>query len=223
SLAFDDGAKEDDGVADPDNGNQNINRPLQLSVLFSGGVTHGQSDDRKHYHQLPAPEGKRHQPATEQGRLTGPLDHIIGSGKQGTAAKVEAHRISMQRAQPTEVGVRLKYVVQFRPDQLGRNQYTDSHPNRTPNDGHDGELAYDFVIVDRMVSGYCRITAHRTFPMRKRKGLRSRKKVYPAQILPTPGASLCAKESVSILILIKLILRDNAPLITDPSRWLDSG
>src|SRR5690606_3042968 len=111
---------------------------------------------------------------------------------------------------------------QFRPEQLGRNQYTDSHPNHTPNDGHDGELAYDFVIVDRMVSGYCRITAHRTFPMRKRKGLRSRKKVYPAQILPTPGASLCAKESVSILILFKLILRDNAPLITDPSRWPES-
>ena len=58
-FAFDDGAKKDDGVGHPHQGNQDVNRPFQLSVFFAAGVTQGQADGRCQDHRLPTPKRER--------------------------------------------------------------------------------------------------------------------------------------------------------------------
>ncbi|MNZ71631.1 hypothetical protein D3C78_899970 [compost metagenome] len=52
------GAEEHHGVGDPDDGDQDINRPFQLGVLLGTGITQRQGDGGQHDHQLPGPEGE---------------------------------------------------------------------------------------------------------------------------------------------------------------------
>ncbi|MNN56681.1 hypothetical protein D3C81_1716280 [compost metagenome] len=52
------GAEEHHGVGDPDDGDQDIDRPFQFGVLLGAGITQRQADGGKHDHQLPGPEGE---------------------------------------------------------------------------------------------------------------------------------------------------------------------
>lgn len=60
-IALHQRAEEHDGVADPDNGDQDVDRPFQLGVFLGAGVAQRQADGREQDHQLPAPEGERGQ------------------------------------------------------------------------------------------------------------------------------------------------------------------
>src|SRR5690606_40241724 len=57
-LALDDGAEEHDGITHPDDGDEDVDRPLQFGVFLGAGPAHGQADHSQHDHGLPAPEGE---------------------------------------------------------------------------------------------------------------------------------------------------------------------
>ncbi len=148
-FALHDGAEEQHRIRHPNNGDQNINRPLQLGVFFGAGHAHRQGDCRQHNNQLPAPEHKPREARRQQRGLTGSLYHKERRPHEGTAPKGKNHRIRMQWPQAAEAEPgRVK--VELRPHQLCRNQHTDSHANNAPHHGHHGKLPHDFVVVDWM-------------------------------------------------------------------------
>ena len=54
----------------------------------------------------------------------------------------------MQRAKPA-VAQKRDAKVKFRPRQLSRNDQPHQHANHPPDDGHDGELPDNFVMVEK--------------------------------------------------------------------------
>ena len=54
----------------------------------------------------------------------------------------------MQRAQ-TAIAEPWDTQVQLRPGQLGGDDHADQHADHAPHHRHDGELPYNFVVVDR--------------------------------------------------------------------------
>ncbi|MNE05891.1 hypothetical protein D3C80_984650 [compost metagenome] len=121
-LALHHSAEEHDRVGNPDDGDQDVDRPLQLGVLLGGGEALRQGDRGQHDHQLPAPENEGGESVTEQARLAGALYHVEGGGHQRATAEGEDHRVGMQRAQAAEAGP-WQVEVQLRPYQLGGDQY----------------------------------------------------------------------------------------------------
>lgn len=158
--ALDQGAEEDDGIAHPDHGDGDVDGPLQLGVLFGGGVPQRQRDGCRQNDRLPAPEHEGGEGTTKQPDLTGALHHVEGGGHQGAATKCEDDRIGMQGTQ-TAVRQPGGVEVEGRPDQLGCNQYTHRHADDTPDNRHDGELAHNGVVVLRVVC----CMAHRCIPL----------------------------------------------------------
>ena len=101
-LAFDDGAEEHHQVGDPDDAQEDVDRPLELGVFLGAGVAHRQGDHRKNDDRLPTPEGEGSQTVGDQARLTGALDHVVRGREQCASAKGENHRVGVQRAQTAE-------------------------------------------------------------------------------------------------------------------------
>ncbi|MDT4839968.1 hypothetical protein FQZ97_737730 [compost metagenome] len=154
-LALQQGAEEHHRVGDPDHGDQQVDRPLQLGVFFRAGEAQRQADGRQQDHQLPAPEGERRQPGGEQRGLGGALHRVIAGGEQRAAPKGEDHRIGVQRAQAAEAGPR-QAEVEFRPDQLRGDEYPHRHPDDPPDHRHEGKLADHLVVVGGAGScGHC--------------------------------------------------------------------
>ncbi|MNZ17650.1 hypothetical protein D3C78_346440 [compost metagenome] len=144
--ALDQSAEEHDGVADPDDGDQDVDRPFQLGVFLGAGVTQRQGNGRQQDDQLPAPESERGQPWCEEGGLAGALHRIIGGGEQCAAAEREDHRIGMQWAQAAEAGPG-EVEVKGRPGELGGDEDAEPHPDDSPHHRHDGELADHLVVI----------------------------------------------------------------------------
>ncbi len=144
-FALGDGAEEHQTVSDPDNRQQNRDRPFQLGVFLGGGVTQRQGNDCANDDRLPAPEGEGREAVGNQSRLAGSLHDIVGSGKQCTTAEGENHQVCVQRAQASKARPR-QTEVQFRPDQLRGDEDTEPHAKDPPDHRHDGELA-DYLIV----------------------------------------------------------------------------
>jgi len=144
--AFHQRAEKHDGVADPDDGDEDVDRPFQLGVLLGAGVAQRQGDGRQQDHQLPAPEAERRQFWREQGGLAGALHRIIGGGEQRAAAEGKDHRIGMQRSQAAEAGPG-EVEVEGRPGELGGDEDAEPHPDYSPHHRHDGELADHLVVI----------------------------------------------------------------------------
>ncbi len=154
-LALHDRAEEHDRVGDPDDGDQDVDRPFQFGVFLGAGVTQRQADRRQQDHQLPAPEAERGDLRREQLRLAGALYRIERAGEQRAATKGEDHRVGVQRAQTAETGPG-QIEVEFRPDQLRREKNPEAHADDAPHHRHNGELADHLVVVggtDRSVHG----------------------------------------------------------------------
>jgi hypothetical protein len=108
-------------------------------VIPSGRVIAAQQDD-----DLPAPEREWDQRTAPETHVAGALNTPVGSCEQGAATERENDRVGMQRTQSAKVQ---EADIQLRPDQLGSNDDTDQHANNAPDDGHDGELPYDLVVI----------------------------------------------------------------------------
>nr|GEY52297.1 hypothetical protein [Tanacetum cinerariifolium] len=154
-LAVDDGAEKHDAVGDPDDRQQDRDRPFEFGVFLGGGVAHRQGDDGADDHRLPAPEVKGGHAVGNQPRLAGSLDHVVGGAEQRAAAERENHQVGVQRAQSAEGGPR-QTEVQIRPHQLRGDEHAQAHADDAPDHRHDGELADDFVVISSRV----RCSAH---------------------------------------------------------------
>ncbi len=161
-LALGYGAEEHDGIEHPDHGDQDVDGPLQLSVLLAAGDTQGQGDCGGHDHQLPAPEGNGGQLVGDQPHLAGALHDVVGRGEQRGTAKGENHRIGVQGPQAAK-GQPGQVEVQCRPGQLGGDEHTYQHADDAPDHRHDGKLAHHLVVVGGVFQ--CRVKlAHGSIP-----------------------------------------------------------
>ncbi|MOA32142.1 hypothetical protein D3C78_1533370 [compost metagenome] len=122
-LALHHGAEEHHRVADPDDRQEDVDRPLQFGVLLGGGETLRECEDRQHDHGLPAPEGEGRERTAEQAGLVGALNYIIRSGEQGAAAEGEDHCVGVQWAQAAKACPG-QVEVEARPYQLGGDKHT---------------------------------------------------------------------------------------------------
>ncbi len=145
-LALDDGAEEHRAVGDPDNGQQNCQRPFQFGVFLGGGVAHGQRDQGADDHGLPTPEGEGRQAIGDQPGLAGALHHVVAGAEQCTAAKGEDHQVGVQWAQAAEAGPG-QVQVELRPHELRGDEDAQAHADDPPDHRHDGELADDLVVI----------------------------------------------------------------------------
>ena len=139
-------AEENHCVTDPDQGDQNVDRPFQFGVFLAAGKPHRQGDRRQNDNGLPTPESECGKRRKGQFDVAGMLHHVVGAGKQRTAAEGKDDRVGVQWAQATE-GQPGNVEVEYRPGQLCGDQHTHRHADQTPHDRHDRKLPYDFIIV----------------------------------------------------------------------------
>ena len=88
----------------------------------------------------------------EQPHVAGALHDVVGRREQRAAAEREDHRVGVQRPQPA-VGQPGHVEIEGGPDQLGGDQRADRHADDAPDDGHDGELPDDLVVVGGRYAG----------------------------------------------------------------------
>ena len=105
NFANADCSEEYDGIGNPHNGNQHVNRPNQLGIFLTLGQTEWQSDHSQHDHEVPAPESERSQTIRNQASLAGTLHNVIAGGKQARAAKRKDHSVRVERSQATKAQV----------------------------------------------------------------------------------------------------------------------
>ena len=93
-------AKEHHRKRHPDQGNQDVNRPLEFGIFFAAGVAHWQRNGRCQNNQLPTPKREAGQFVIEQAHMAGSLNHVVGRGKQAATTKRKNHGIGVQGTQP---------------------------------------------------------------------------------------------------------------------------
>ena len=76
-FTFGNRTEEYDGVSNPNQSDQDVDRPFQFSIFFSLGITHRQADSRSHDDSLPTPEGKCRQPTAKQTGITCTLNNVV--------------------------------------------------------------------------------------------------------------------------------------------------
>ncbi len=101
-LALGDGHDEVEAESQPDDGDGQIDRPLQLGIFLGLGDAQWKSDDGSDDDQVPAPECKPGQLVAPQGGTACPLYAVESRSKQCTAAKCEDNRVGVQGTQTTE-------------------------------------------------------------------------------------------------------------------------
>ena len=145
-LAERDRAKEHDCIGDPYGRYQQVDRPFEFGVFLALRESQGKRHRRGEDDELPAPKSEGGQPVAEQSCMTGTLHDVIGSGEQRASAEREYHCIRMQWPQ-TAVGQPGYAEVEFRPQQLCRNDDPDEHTDDAPYHGHNRELPDHLVVV----------------------------------------------------------------------------
>ena len=143
---FEDGAEQVHAEDHPHQGDEDVNRPLQLGVFLACGITQRQCDRRGNDDGLPAPEVHPAQCVAEHARLAEPLQGIVDPHEHAVADEREDHGIRMHRAQPTE-GDELEVQVGSREENLRGRQQARHHADDAPDHGRDGERPHDAVIV----------------------------------------------------------------------------
>ncbi|CRQ73967.1 hypothetical protein PAERUG_P45_London_17_VIM_2_12_12_01303 [Pseudomonas aeruginosa] len=145
-LATGDGAEEQVGIDHPDDRHPQRQRPFHLGVFLGGGIAQRVADDHPHDRRLPAPEHEARQGIGDQPHAAGALHHVEGGGEQRAAAEGEDHQAGVDRADAAEAGPG-QVEVERRPDQLGGDEHPEAHAEDAPDQGHQGELADDVVVV----------------------------------------------------------------------------
>ena len=140
------GGEEHDCVSDPDDRNQQVDRPFEFGVFLTLRDAQRQRNGREHNDELPAPERECGKLVERQPYVTGALHDIIGRREQRRTAECENDRIGMQRPQ-TAVGQERQIEIECRPNQLGGDEDADEHADNAPDHDHDRELAHYLVII----------------------------------------------------------------------------
>ena len=143
---FVDRAEENNGISHPNDRDQQVDRPFEFGVFLALRNTERQRDCGQHDNELPAPERKRREFFKRKSDVAGPLNDVIRCREQGRTAECENDGIRVQRPQAA-VAQERQAEVQIRPDQLRGDDHTDEHADDAPDNHHQGELTYNFVVV----------------------------------------------------------------------------
>ena len=107
-------------IADPDDGQPDIDVPFGLGILLASGNPHQIAGCRQHDEQLVTPEYEPGERRERQPRATSPLDDIIARRDQRIAAKRKNNRRRVKRTQSPKCG-ELAAQVEQREGQLQSN------------------------------------------------------------------------------------------------------
>src|SRR5690606_1375286 len=100
--------------------------------------------------KLPAPKMNFTQHITKHPCLKHTLHRIICAHENGVTHKCKDYCIGMHGAHATKCRVLIK-KIHLGPYQLEGDQETDRHTNETPNNRRDSEVAYNFVVVIKLL------------------------------------------------------------------------
>ena len=139
-------AEEDDRVGHPDDGDGEVDRPLELGVFLAGRDAQRQRDRGGQDDQLPAPERERRERRREEPHMAGTLDDVVGRREQSGSAEGEDHGVRVQGPQPP-VRQPGDVEVKGREQELRRDEHADGHPDDSPDQRHQGELPDDPVAI----------------------------------------------------------------------------
>ena len=101
---LEDGPNHVDAKDHPDDGDGNVDGPLQLCIFLAGGITQRQTDGSGQYDALPAPEVYLAEQVTVHARLEQALHRVVNPCKARIAHKGKNHCIGMQRADAAKGG-----------------------------------------------------------------------------------------------------------------------
>jgi hypothetical protein len=133
------------GEDHPDQGDGNVNRPLQLRVLLAGGDAQRQGQRRADDDGLPAPEVDARQGVVEHPCLEQALRGVVDGRENRVAGESEDDRVGVERPQAPEGEVFAE--VEDRAGQLQRDDQSDQHSDDAPDDRGIDEFADDVVVV----------------------------------------------------------------------------
>jgi 23S rRNA (cytosine1962-C5)-methyltransferase len=142
-------AEEVCGEHNPDDGDGDVDGPLEFRVLLRLAVAEGQRHGRGDDDGLPPPEVQPAQRITPHAGLEEALRGVVHAREDGVAREGEDHRVGVKRAQPAE-GQPRSLEVEGRQDELERDQEAHSHADKTPQHGDQQEHADDPIVVDEL-------------------------------------------------------------------------
>ena len=145
-AALEDRAEQVDRERHPNDGDGDVDGPLQFGVFLAGGQAERQGDRRRNDDRLPPPEIEPAQGVAEHARLAEPLQRIINAAEHAVADEGEDHGVGVQRADAAEGGEG-RVQVQLRPEQLAGGQQAGGGADQAPDRGGDGEGPDDVVVV----------------------------------------------------------------------------
>jgi hypothetical protein len=144
-AALEDGAEHVDTEHDPDQGDRDIDGPLELGVFLAGCDAQWQCDSGRHDDQLPAPEMEPAQAVVEHAGLQQALEAVVHTREDAIAHKGENDGVGVQGAQTTE-GEPLG-SVHPRQDHLQGSYQPNEHPYNAEDDRRRQEGIDDLVVV----------------------------------------------------------------------------
>ena len=150
--AFDDRAEHVDPENHPDQRNGNVDRPFEFGVFVGSSQTQRQRNGRRYDDGLPAPEVDFTEQIAEHPGFAKPLQRVINTHKDGIADEGENDRVGVQRPNPSE-GRILVAEVGRRSEQLAGNQHPDQHADDPPDDGGNGEIPDNAVVILEALHG----------------------------------------------------------------------
>ena len=149
-LARTQGTEKHHCKADPYEGDQDVNRPLELRVFLALGIAQRERNGCGQNDRLPAPESECSQFVAEEPHLAGTLGDVVGRGEQAAAAKRKNHRVGVQGPQPP-VTEPWNAHADLGPGQFGGDDQADQHADHPPHHRHERKLAHHRVVVDRRI------------------------------------------------------------------------
>jgi hypothetical protein len=101
-LASGNGHDEIEGECKPDDGDGQVDGPLELCVLLALGQSEGQGDDGRDDDGVPTPKHEPSHLVAPQPYTAGTLHRVEGTGHERTAAEGKDDRVGMERAKAPE-------------------------------------------------------------------------------------------------------------------------
>ncbi len=138
-------ADEVDREDHPDDGDHDVDRPLQLGVLLGLGKAEGERDGGGDDDELPPPEVRGAQSVGVHARLAQALRGVVDAGEDRVAGEGEDDGVGVERAQAPERQERGEIGVG--PRHLDGDDHAHQHAHDPPQDGREQEFPDDGVIV----------------------------------------------------------------------------
>ena len=134
------------GEDDPDDGDRDVDRPLELRVLLRLREPEREGDGRAKDDQLPAPEVDAAQEIAEHPRFQQSLRGVIRPAEEGVSREGEDDGVRMERPETPKTEPRLA-EIEDRIRELEGDEQPHQHPHQPPRECGDQKLSHDRVVV----------------------------------------------------------------------------